>query len=212
MSKSVTGLTPDILAEGLIAAARLYGCDPAQVFERRVAGAHRARACVAAALIGLWRQPGARSSITVSVARVLDLHPTTIAPSGLSRLKIVIDDQLTVADALLAAGLVSKSLDLIGAVPKRSPTPAPASAPSPVAKPVPGRANRTDVPKLRRDTKPAAERPLDTPYSSSLAPPLTLNGDDELVAACRRQGGFPIAAVIGGRAVWIAGQNWSHRA
>lgn len=46
------------------------------------------------------------------------------------------------------------------------------------------------------------------------APPIELHNDDDLIAACVAQGGFPTARVLRcGRTVWadMAGLYWRHR-
>lgn len=40
-------------------------------------------------------------------------------------------------------------------------------------------------------------------HTSAMELPVSMHGDDELVAACLRLGGFPRAEVIGGETYWI---------
>jgi len=40
-------------------------------------------------------------------------------------------------------------------------------------------------------------------HSSAMELPVSMDGDDELVAACLRHGGFPRAEVIGGQTYWF---------
>jgi len=90
-------LTPQLIARAAVFAARHLGFNPATLFDEARDGRGRARQLAAAALI----HPEDRRP--VACARVMQVHPNTLAPSQLTTRRLFAADVATVRDQLFPA-------------------------------------------------------------------------------------------------------------
>lgn len=139
MSARLTGVSPAVIAQGLIASCRHYNFPPTEVMSPGRGAT--VRTALGGAIIALVPKRGAKDGLSLAVAHMLQLNPTNLSPAGLRMRDIGPDLLLDLAEALKAAGFDPAAVTVTrnranAAAPKPPREPKPPKAPKPaVAKP-----------------------------------------------------------------------------
>ena len=203
LGSALKGLSADMLAAGLIEAARMFRVDPVRVYDLRVPRGKTARACVAVAVLAAAPEARKRRGFTKDLAFVLNLNPTAFAPSGLARCGVVTDHLLGVVEAMRARGLAPAALSPAARSRSDAATSAPIAvarartSPAAPAHASPGRrfdpASLNDGPR-RRAATPTPDMPPqpDVRIEATDALRAMFGNDQPLIEACLKAGGMPV--------------------
>lgn len=103
MSARLTGVSPAVVARGLIAACDHFKVDPTEVMGHGAAA--NARAAVGAALVAVMPRRGPKDGAVLAVGTMLQVNPSYMSPAGLRQRNINAELLLDLAEAMKAAGL-----------------------------------------------------------------------------------------------------------